>query len=70
MDYTIQEFEFEKGNNYLSVKGRLQKNLMFRQEKLSAKSALLEIIDNGYKIRFFKTPEGASFCNNQLARFS
>ena len=43
---------------------------MFRQEKLSAKSALLEIIDNGYKIRFFKTPEGASFCNNQLARFS
>ena len=26
-DDTIQEFEFEKGNNYPSVKGRLKKNL-------------------------------------------
>ena len=30
-DYTIQEFEFEKGNSYPSVKGRLQKNLIFWQ---------------------------------------
>ena len=29
--YTIQEFEFEKGNNYPSVKGRLKKNLIFWQ---------------------------------------
>ena len=29
-DYTIQEFEFEKGNNYPSVKGRLKKNLLAR----------------------------------------
>ena len=28
-DYTIQEVEFEKGNNYPSVKGRLKKNLIF-----------------------------------------
>ena len=28
-DYTIQEFEFEKGNNYPSVKGRLKKDLIF-----------------------------------------
>ena len=28
-DYTIQEFEFEKGNNYPSEKGRLKKNLIF-----------------------------------------
>ena len=28
-DYTIQEFEFKKGNNYPSVKGRLKKNLIF-----------------------------------------
>ena len=28
-DYTIQEFEFEKGINYPSVKGRLKKNLIF-----------------------------------------
>ena len=29
--YTVQEFEFEKGNNYPSVKGRLEKNLIFWQ---------------------------------------
>ena len=66
-DYTIQEFEFEKGNNYPSVKGRLKKNLIFWQETLSAISAILEIIDNGYKIPFYKTPKRASFCNNQSA---
>ena len=64
-DHTIQEFEFEKGNNYPSVKGKLKKNWIFWQEKLSANSAILEIIDNGYKIPFFKTPKCASFGNNQ-----
>ena len=53
--YNIQEFEFEKGNNYPSVKGRLKKNLIFWRETLSANSAILEIIDNGYKFPFFKT---------------
>ena len=67
IDYTIQKFEFEKGNNYPSVKGRLTKNLVFWQETLSANSAILEIIDNGYKIPFYKTPKRASFCNNQSA---
>ena len=52
-DYTIQEFEFQKGNNYPSVKGRLKKNLIFWRETLSVNSAILEIIDNGYKISFF-----------------
>ena len=66
-DYTIQEFEFEKGNNYASVKERLKKNLIFWQETLSANSANLEIIANGYKIPFFKTPKCVSFHNNQLA---
>ena len=28
-DYNIQDFEFEKGNNYPSVKGRLKKGLIF-----------------------------------------
>ena len=51
--YTIQE----KGNNYTSVKGKLQKNLIFWRETLSANSAVLEITDNGYKIPFFKTPK-------------
>ena len=60
-DYTIQEFEFEKGNNYPSVKGRFKKNLMFRRETLPANSAILEIIDNGYKSPFFKTPKCAFF---------
>ena len=60
-DYTIQEFEFEKGNNYPSVKGRFKKNLIFWQETLSANSAILEINDNGYKIPFFKTHKCASF---------
>ena len=58
-DYTIQKFEFEKGINYPSVKGRLKKNLIFWRETLSANSAILEIIDNGYKIPFFKTPKRA-----------
>ena len=66
-DYTIQKFEFEKGINYPSVKGRLKKNLIFWRETLSANSAILEIIDNGYKIPFFKTPKRASFRNNQSA---
>ena len=60
-DYTIQEFEFEKGNNYPSVKGRFKKNLIFWQETFSANSAILEINDNGYKIPFFKTYKCASF---------
>ena len=62
--FTIQEFEFEKGNKYPSVKGRFKKNLIFWQETLSANSEILEIIDNGYKIPFYKTPKRASFCNN------
>ena len=66
-DYTIQEFEFEKGNDYPSVKRRLKQNLIFWQETLSANSAILEIIDNGYKIPFYKTPKRVSFCNNQSA---
>ena len=66
-DYNIQEFEFEKGNNYPSVKGRLKKNLIFWQETLSANYAVFEIIDNGYKIPFFKTSKRVSFCNNQSA---
>ena len=52
-DYTIQEFEFQKGNKYPSVKGRLKKKLIFWQETLSANYAISEIIDNGYKISFF-----------------
>ena len=31
-DYTIQEFEFEKGNNYPSVKRRLVKKLFFGEK--------------------------------------
>ena len=61
--YTIQEFGFEKGKNYPSVKGRLKKNSIFWRETLSANSAILEIIDNGYKIPVFKTSECASFRN-------
>ena len=66
-DYTIQEFEFKKGNNYPSVKGRLKKNLIFWWETLSTNSTILEVIDNGYKIPFFKTPKCSSFRNNQSA---
>ena len=67
MDYTIQKSEFEEGNNYPSVKGRLKKKLIFWPETLSASSAILEIIDNSYKIPFFKTSKCASFHNNQSA---
>ena len=44
-DYTIQKFEFAKGINYPSVKGRLKKNVIFWRETLSVNSAILEIID-------------------------
>ena len=50
-DYTIQEFECEKGNNYLSVKGRLNKNLIFWRKTLSPNSAIVEIIGNGMVTR-------------------
>ena len=63
----FRNFEYKKGNNYPSIKGRLQKNLIFWQETLSANLATLEIIHNGYKIPFFKTPKCASVHNNQLA---
>ena len=45
-DYKVQEFEFERGNNYPSVKGRIEKNLIFWQETLSTNSTVLDIIDN------------------------
>ena len=51
-DYTIQEFECEKGSNYLSVKGMLKKNLIFWRKTLSPNSAIVEIIDNGMVTRF------------------
>ena len=50
-DYTIQEFECERGNNYLSVKGRLKKNLIFWRKTLSPNSAIVEIIGNGMVTR-------------------
>ena len=60
---------FKKDNNYPSVKGRLKKNLIFWQETLSANSTILDIIDNGYKIPFFKAPKRASFAIiNQLLK--
>ena len=34
-DYNIQEFEFEKSNNYPSVKGRLNKNLILARNTFS-----------------------------------
>ena len=43
MDYTTQEFEFKSGNSNLSVKGRLKKNLIFWQERLSANLESLKI---------------------------
>ena len=68
-NYNVQEFEFEKGNNYPTVKGRVKKNLNFWQETLSANSTILDIIDNGYKIAFFKAPKRASFAIiNQLLK--
>ena len=54
-------------NNYPSVKERLKKNLIFWRETLSANSAISEVIDNGCKIPFFKTPKCASFHNHYSA---
>ena len=34
-DYNIQEFEFEKSNNYPSGKGRLNKNLILARNTVS-----------------------------------
>ena len=46
-DYTIQEFQLGKDNNYLHAKGRHKKKLIFWQKTLSAYSTVLEIMDNG-----------------------
>ena len=60
-DFTIQEFEFQKGNNYPSVKERLKENLIFWRKTLSVNSANLEIIDNGYQIPFFNPIQDGLF---------
>ena len=66
-DYTIQEFEFEKGINYTSVKGRPKKNLIFWRETLSSNSAILEIIDNVRRFPSLKHLNVLHFANNQSA---
>ena len=55
MNYTTYQFEFERGNNCPSIKRKFKKKLIFWLERLSATSAVLEIIDKAYEIRFFKT---------------
>lgn len=51
----FSESEFDWSNNYHSVRRRPKKNWIFWQEKLSANSAILEIIGKAYKIPFLKT---------------
>ena len=53
-DYTIQEFELGKDNNYLHAKGRHKKKLIFWQKTLSAHFTILEIMDNGYNFPSLK----------------
>ena len=53
--------------NFISPWGYIRGFTVFWNETLSANSAILEIIDNGYKIPFFKTPKCGSFRNNQSA---
>ena len=61
----FSEFEFDWSNNCHSTRRRLKKNWIFWQKKLSANSAILEIIGKAYKIPFLKTTKGTSFCDNQ-----
>ena len=56
-------FDLEKSN--ILLKGKLKRNIAYWQNTLMANESVLHIIENGYKIPFFETPEKAHLPNNK-----
>ena len=48
-----------------SLKGNLKRNIAYWQKSFMANESVLHIIENGYKIPFFETPEKAHLPNNK-----
>ena len=44
-----------------SLKGNLKRNIAYWQKSFMANESVLHIIENGYKIPFFETPEKLIF---------
>ena len=60
----IFDHENSKKSN-ISLKGNLKRNIAYWQNTLMADESVLCIIENGYKIPFFETPEKAHLPNNK-----
>ena len=59
-------FDHENSNkSNISLKGNLRRNIAYWQNTLMANKSILHIIENGYKIPFFETPEKANLPNNK-----
>ena len=64
MNKEIFDHENSKKSNIL-LKGNLKTNIAYWQNTLIASESVLCIIENGYKIPLFETPEKCHFPNNK-----
>ena len=65
-DLMVSKEIFDQGNSKksnISLKGNLKRNIAFWQNTLMANESVLHIIENGYKIPFFETPEKGHLFN-------
>ena len=59
-------FDHESSNkSNISLKDNLRRNIAYWQNTIMANKSILHIIENGYKIPFFETPEKANLPNNK-----
>ena len=69
-DLMVNKEIFGHGNSKksnISLKGNLKRNIAFWQNTLMANESVLHIIENGYKIPFFETPQKAHVPNNKFS---
>ena len=69
-DLMVNKEIFDQGNSKksnISLKGNLKRNIAFWQNTLMANESVLHVIENGYKISFFETPEKAQLPNNKFS---
>lgn len=64
--FTHDIFEYEQGQKSILVRGRLRKNLQFWRD-IGANSFILDMIEHGYKIPFYSSPEQGFYKNNLSA---
>ena len=62
-----RKFEIEVNSQYISVKGKLKQHYDYWQNTIKANEAILNIIQEGYKLPFVETPSEAIFRNNNSA---